>query len=390
VAWAKRALALAEELHDEPVAVHALTTLAVAEIYPGVESGWLKLDEALQRAKAIGSSEAITRALINFVESARDFRRYDIAERYVYEALAFLRDHEFDLYRHILGSRIASLALERGEWKVAEEQALSLLAETARSNQVRVRALEVIGRLRARRGEAGAWAALDEGLAIVGPNELQEICPLRGARAETAWLEGDVVRAGDEAVAGLEFGFPDDAAWWFSELSFWAWRAGRIERLPDGSEEAYVLHSAGRHREAADAWRAIGCPYQQAMALADSGEEADLREALEVLHSLDARVLAGRVTDRLRQMGARRIPRGPRPTTRANPARLSAREMEVLALIRDGARNADIAARLVLSPKTVDHHVSAILRKLNVRNRDEARRRAHRLGLQDGGQGPPD
>lgn len=386
--WAKRALDLAEQLDDEPVAVHALTTLAVAEIYPGVESGWMRLEEALQRAKAIGSSEATTRALINFVEAARDFRRYDIADRYVGEALAFLRDHEFDLYRHMLGSRIAELALERGEWKLAEEQALSLLGETARSNQVRVRALEVIGRLRARRGEPGAWAALDEGLAIVGPKELQEIGPLRGARAEAAWLEGDVARAGDEAMAGLAFGIPDDAAWYFSELSFWAWRAGRTDRLPAGTEEAYVLHAAGRHRAAAEAWRDVGCPYQQAGALADSSEEADLREALGILRTLDANALASQVADRLRQMGARQISRGPRPTTRANPARLSAREMEVLALIRDGARNADIAERLVLSPKTVDHHVSAILRKLNVRNRDEAVRVAHRLGLQDGGQAP--
>jgi DNA-binding CsgD family transcriptional regulator len=388
--WAKRALALAEQLDDEPVAVHALTTLAVAEIYPGTESGWIRLDEALQRAKAIGSSEAIVRALINFVEAARDLRRYDIADRYVDEAVAFLRDHEFDLFRHILGSRIASLALERGDWKVAEEQALVLLAETARSNQVRVRALEVIGRLRARRGERGAWAALDEGLAIVGPKELQEICPLRGARAEAAWLDGDAARAGDEAIAALEFGYPESAAWWLSELNFWAWRAGRIDRLPDGTEEGYVLHAVGRHRDAAEAWRAVGCPYQQAVALADSAEEADLREALGILHALDANALASQVTDRLRHLGARQIPRGPRPTTRANPARLSAREMEVLALIRDGARNSDIAERLVLSPKTIDHHVSAILRKLNVRNRDEALRVAHRLGLQDRGQAPPD
>lgn len=383
-AWARQGLELAEGLADEPVAIHALTTLAVAEIYQGIPAGWTRLHEALDRARASDLSEAVTRALINFVEAARDFRRYDLADRYVDEALAFLRDHEFDLYRNMLASRIAELALERGRWDVAEREALALLAETVRSNQVRVRALEVIGRLRARRGEPGAWQALDEGMRIVGPGELQEICPLHAARAEAAWLEDDLVRTGEEAAAGIALAIPTGAGWWLSELSFWAWRAGRLDVLPEHVEEAYVLHVAGRHREAAQAWARIGCPYQQAAALADSDREADLLEALSILHALDARALAGRVARKLRESGARRIPRGPRPTTRANPRGLSDREIEVLLMIREGARNADIARRLFLSPKTVDHHVSAILRKLGVASREAAGREADRLGLQDG------
>jgi DNA-binding NarL/FixJ family response regulator len=388
--WAARALDMAEAVGEETIAVHALTTLAVAEIYPGGETGWVKLDAALERAKAIGEPEAIARVLINFVEAARDFRRYDLVDRYVDETVAFLAEHAFDLYRDLLSSRLAALALERGRWQVAEEQALALLAETVRSNQVRVRALEVMGRLRARRGEPGAWAALDEAMAIVGRGELQEIVPLYGARAELAWLEGDVERAGDEAVAGLEAPHPGEAAWWFSEVSYWAWRAGRIDRLPDFSEQPYALLADGKAREAADAWAAIGCPYQQAAALAESEDEAELREALAILLALGASVLAHRVTLKLRGLGARRIPRGPRATTRANPGGLSRRELEVLSLVRAGARNADIATRLVISPKTVDHHVSAILRKLGVADRDSAGRAAERLGLQDGEVSVPD
>ena len=388
--WAKRALDLAEALDDEPVAVHALTTLAVAEIYLRMPSGWARLEEALRRARAGGLSDAITRALINFVEAARDLRRYDLADQYVDEALAFLRDHEFDLYRHMLSSRVAELALERGRWQLAEREALALLAETAQSNQVRVRALEVIGRLRARRGEPGAWAALDEGMRIVGPGELQEICPLHAARAEAAWLDGDLVRAGEEATTGIRLAARADAVWWLSELSFWAWRAGRIDRLPDGADDAYALHVSGRHREASQTWASIGCPYQQAAALADSDREEDLRDALTILHPLDAKVLAGRVTRRLKELGARQIARGPRPATRANPAGLSSRQIEVLRLIRSGARNADIAERLFVSPKTVDHHVSAILRKLGVPDREAARREADRLSLQDGEPVRPD
>lgn len=77
--------------------------------------------------------------------------------------------------------------------------------------------------------------------------------------------------------------------------------------------------------------------------------------------------------------------RGPRVTTRENPAGLTARELDVLALLNQGMRNTEIAERLVVSRKTVDHHVSAILRKLNVQSRGEAAAEAARLGLNDAG-----
>lgn len=75
------------------------------------------------------------------------------------------------------------------------------------------------------------------------------------------------------------------------------------------------------------------------------------------------------------------IPRGPRPRTQANPAGLTARELEVFPLLIEGLRNSEIAERLVVAPKTVDHHVSAILRKLDIRSRAEAGAAAARLGL---------
>ena len=84
---------------------------------------------------------------------------------------------------------------------------------------------------------------------------------------------------------------------------------------------------------------------------------------------------------RLRELGER-VPRGPRLKTEANPAGLTAREVEVLGLLAEGLRNAEIAERLVISPRTVDHHVSAILRKLEVGSRSKAVAAAQRLGLE--------
>ncbi len=142
-----------------------------------------------------------------------------------------------------------------------------------------------------------------------------------------------------------------------------------------------VLEIAGDWALASEAWRSLGCPYEAALALAAADDEEPLRRALDELHALGARPAAAIVARRLREQGARSLPRGPRPRTRENPAGLTDRELEVLALLAKGLRNAQIADRLVLSEKTVGHHVSAILRKLDVHTRGAAGAEATRLGL---------
>jgi DNA-binding NarL/FixJ family response regulator len=72
-------------------------------------------------------------------------------------------------------------------------------------------------------------------------------------------------------------------------------------------------------------------------------------------------------------------PRGPVPSTRANPAGLTERQLDVLDLVAEGLTNGEIAARLVVSTRTVDHHVSAVLAKLGVTTRREVARRAREL-----------
>jgi DNA-binding CsgD family transcriptional regulator len=136
---------------------------------------------------------------------------------------------------------------------------------------------------------------------------------------------------------------------------------------------------AGDWRAAASAWHALGCPYEQAQALALGDEEACLA-ALGLLDGLGARQAGQRLRRQLRRGGTMRVPRGPNRATATNPAGLTGRQVEVLGLLAEGLTDAEIAARLSLSAKTVGHHVSALLAKLGVGSRREAATAAGRLG----------
>ncbi len=132
---------------------------------------------------------------------------------------------------------------------------------------------------------------------------------------------------------------------------------------------------------AARRWQDLGCPYEAALALLGSADEDALREALRILAPLGAAATVRVVRQRMRSLGVRSIPACPRTTTREHPLGLTRREHEVLDLIVDGHTNAEIARQLFISAKTVDHHVSAVLAKLGVPNRNAAATQAARLGL---------
>jgi DNA-binding CsgD family transcriptional regulator len=238
----------------------------------------------------------------------------------------------------------------------------------------------VLGLVRARRGDPGHRAPLDEAWALVEPTgELPRLGPVAAARAEAGWLEEDrdaVAKATEGAL--LAAGRKGLLA---GELADWRRRVGLAADVDARVGEPYDLQLVGDWTGAARHWTEVGCPYEAALALAETDDEGALREAFDALQRLGALPAAAIVSRRLAARGARRVPRGPRATTRANPAQLTTRELEVLQHVAGGLRNAEIAERLFVSAKTVDHHVSAILRKLNVRTRGEAATEGERLGL---------
>jgi DNA-binding CsgD family transcriptional regulator len=240
---------------------------------------------------------------------------------------------------------------------------------------------QILGRIRARRGDPGVWDALDEALRLsLHFEEAQLIVSAHIARSEAAALAGDLPRAAAEVEAARRFDHLLDPAM-RRDLTRCAIRAGVDWAPVDSRDEATQLLLAGDHRGLARFWEAQGCRYDAADALADSDDVDDVRTAYEQLTLLGARPRAQQAARRLRDLGARDVPRGPRATTRANVAGLTARELEVASLLAEGLTNAEIADRLVVSQKTVDHHVSSVLTKLAVPSRRHVAGAAADLGL---------
>ena len=191
---------------------------------------------------------------------------------------------------------------------------------------------------------------------------------------------GDTVSAAVEVEASLPMVHLLDPAM-LRELTHCAVRAGVAWAPDDLTDEPTRYIVSGDHLALARFWEERGCPYDAADALADSDDVDDVRKAFEQLTFLGARPRAHMAVRRLRELGARDVPRGPRASTRANAAGLTAREVEVAALLADGLTNAGIAEQLVVSQKTVDHHVSAVLTKLAVSSRRDVARAAAEMGI---------
>ena len=388
--WGGLASALAERFDRIDILTHALNNVGTAEMMVDAAPGRAKLVRSLELARAENLEEHVARAYNNLAANLLIMREFDEAERWIAEGVGYCAERDLDPWRLSLKSLLAQIQLARGDWAAAIDTAQDLIGNARTAPVTRVSALCVLGRVRARRGESGVWPVLDEALTMSrGTDELPRRLTVAVAWAEAAWLGGEPDRGVPlvaQMLGSLASGVDGAGGWAAAEMAQWAQRLGMPEvprDPPDGprspAPEPFALQAAGDWTAAAASWEALGCPYESACALSESDLDTDLRAALTELHRLGARTRASAVSRRLREMGARSVARGPQTATKANAARLTKRESEVLALVAEGLRNAEIAGRLFISVKTVDHHVSAILGKLGARTRGEAARALARL-----------
>ena len=389
VEYGQRTLELGRRFDDAEAQVHALNIVGTARLGSGDESAFGTIEQALSLAFEHGLHEAAARAFTNLTTSS--ILHFDLprADDYLRRGLAFCEEHEIYTHLYYLRAYETRLQLLRGRWSDAANLATHLLEGYSLTTNQRIPTLLSLALVRARRGDPGFEPLLDEALRIALPTtELQRIGRVAAARAEVAWYRGDLDLVAREVAVGLETAQGHRDPWIRGELAFWQSRAHPLTEVPNDIFGPYRLMIEGDWRAAADAWEKRQMPYERALALA-SGPETALREALEILEELGAGTLAAIVRQRLRELGVRGVPRGPRASTRGNPAGLTAREVEVLRLLVHGHTNTELARRLHLSAKTVDHHVSSILEKLEVRTRTEAVAAAFGLGIVKSAAEPP-
>lgn len=381
VRLSRRAIDLAAHFEDNVTIAAAENVIGSAMLVTGDDKGLPHLQRSIALAQEAGMDALVGIGHVNIGTSYAEQYRFADAERHFAEGIAYTAERDLDYANHYVHAWLALTRVYQGRWAEACEVAEWVISRPNVSAISRITALVALGRAQARRGDAGAAAVLDEALALAAQTgTLQRLAPVRAARAEAAWLAGDGPRAAAEAEAAHGLAIRHRHRWYAAELSFWRRLGGQRLTAPVWSARPFLYQIRGDWRRAATAWARIDCPYEQARALADGDETAQMA-ALEVFDRLGAVPAAAALRQRMRGAGVRHIPRGPRASTRLNPFGLTIREMEVLGCMADGLSNGQIGIRLHVSPKTVDHHVSSVLGKLGAASRREASRIARERHL---------
>ncbi len=360
-----RALAMASEVGDEETRIHALNNIGTSLTSQGDLTGIAMVEESLDLARAAQLDDHSARAYVNLVFTAARERDYVLLDRHLDAAIAHCESHEVEVQRlYLEASRLLS-DVHRGRWDHVEREATLLLKQSGVSRVHRFVASVPLVLVRLRTGVASDLQ-VRELRALAGElDESQRRDPALLVDAERAWLDGCLVDLLDElgaaALAATERG--DRVA---SEIVWWIRRADPSHPSPEATGPyAHALTTS--LEDAATHWQDLGCPYEAAITLLD-GDESQVRAALSTFDRLGAVPAAAIARRRLMAMGVR----GPRATTSSHEFGLTNRERQVLGLLRERRSNAQIAAELVISERTVHHHVSAILAKLGVSNRAEA------------------
>lgn len=369
IGYSEQALALAPE--PSQARAVALATAGGATNLKAYPDGAGMIEEAAAIAESLGLAWELQRARGNLISTALDARDIDRARRANEAALASMDDGvATNLFHVVMGAVIATAA---GHYEAAEPVLRDLVDRGNLTAALHGFADEALAALLVRRGDPAAGPAVErlrDGARPVG--QAPDHVKVSTISAEYLW----VFQHRDDPVTERNLEVFDETVeradpWAIGELAQWLWLDGHLDAIPDRAAQPVRWLGDGHWERAADWYADRGVPFERAVALSLGDTDAQL-EALRIAQRIGARALAARFRNQLRADGVTGIPRGPRTTTRREPFGLTPRQGEVLALLADGLSNAEIAERLFISVRTVENHVSAILARLDVTNRDEA------------------
>jgi len=381
VEWGEKAIKLARNLNNAEIEIHALNNIGTAKMRADDDNGEPILKKSLSLALQKGFDDQAVRAYINLGCNNLSRRKLEIARKYFAKGIEHCNIKDLDIHKSFMMGEISKISLDVGNWDEAVEKAEMVLKQKNANIIDKIIPLSVIGIVRARRNDPGALIALDEAVSLsVRSGEFPDNLVAKITKAEAYWLLNKFDLIVNEIKTSYLNVIDSNNTWKIGELAFWLWKGGRLSKPPDNIAKPYLLQINGDWKGAADEWKKLGCPYQEALALADGNEKSKIK-ALTILESLGAAATINLLKQQMRESGIKKIPKGPRQSTKQNPAGLTERQMDVLKLLTKGLSNSEIAGKLFISPKTVDHHISAILSKLNLHSRTEAAAFAQSSGM---------
>ncbi|HET6767100.1 MAG TPA: LuxR C-terminal-related transcriptional regulator [Chitinophagaceae bacterium] len=381
--WSEKAMTLAKEFEDEEVLCSALTSMGtmLAKSQSSRQKGLELLQQSMDLALENNYEEYVGHVYVNLGGNAVLMKDYRFASKFLDEGIQFCDDRDLDLGTRFLLAYKARLILETGDWNEAYGIANNLIENANQPMVVRIIALVVAATIKMRRGHSDVLPLLIEAKeGALRTLEPQRIMPVMAALLEYEWITGNCLieqAVLDDIIKMIE---QRGNIYESSAVAFWLLKARgqriRLREFFDG----YKLDNSEMALHAAYLWEQLGCPYEKALSLFE-GSDKEKRKAIEIVDKLGATAVFEKMKFEMRASGIRSIPRGIRKTTRSNPANLTERELDVLQLLKEGLQNKEIATRLFISPKTVDHHISAIFFKLDVTSRTKAVQEAIQLDI---------
>ncbi len=310
IAWGKKALELAESLHETEIILHALTNIGAAELLSQEEDGRAMVERALRMAQEQEMHDHVARCFANLISIAVQDRKYALGEGYLKEGLAYTIARDMDSYSvYLLGWR-ARWCLEQGRWAEAESDAKEMLRLQPGSAVIALPGITALAHLKARQGDPEAEQWLDQARDLALPTgEFQRIGPMAVARAEVAWWNGQPEQVRKELEPAFKAASAARDDYQIGAMVYWTWQAeGTVSRERE-VPPAYRAMMAGDWQAAAEAWARLGCPFERGLALAEGDPEAQ-RTALEIFEALGARPAARRLRVKMFEQGIRGLPRG--------------------------------------------------------------------------------